>query len=365
VRAAGLFGPWMDVLLLGGGSVIALLILRALDLDTEHIVSLALLMLILANFVNHPHFAFSYQIFYGCWDDVKHGRMPADLRRRWWFAGLIAPIGLALGLVAGAVLSVNGSGLLLGLMLALMGLLVGWHYVKQGFGMAMVDAALKKCYWPSDTRKALLYNAYACWGAAWAKSAGPGLSSNLWGVSRFGYKVPGELVIGACAVAGLTTIWCALAVFKSVSQWRKRQLSWKEMPVAGLVAYVITLYMWMGLMVDNLGFALVVPFFHSLQYITVVSRYKINETHAHKRGGKSLFLFVLNGTVLGALGFWLLPGMGDYLRTGAVPRLQGGAALFIACTWIFINVHHYFIDNVIWRQGNPKTKRFLFDTHAG
>jgi hypothetical protein len=39
-------------------------------------------------------------------------------------------------------------------------------------------------------------------------------------------------------------------------------------------------------------------------------------------------------------------------------------ALSIACAWIFINVHHYFIDNVLWRQGNPKVKQFLFDPPA-
>ena len=33
-------------------------------------------------------------------------------------------------------------------------------------------------------------------------------------------------------------------------------------------------------------------------------------------------------------------------------------ALFIA--WTFINIHHYFIDNVTWRRENPETRRHLF-----
>jgi len=28
--------------------------------------------------------------------------------------------------------------------------------------------------------------------------------------------------------------------------------------------------------------------------------------------------------------------------------------------WTFINVHHYVIDNVIWRADNPETRAHLF-----
>lgn len=357
----GLFGPWADVLLLGGGSLVALLVLSLLRLDRDSIAVLAIVMLVLANFVNHPHFAFSYQMFYGSWSDVKQGRMPADLRRRWWIAGVIAPVLLALGLLVGAMLSVNGKGFLLGLMLTLMGLLVGWHYVKQGFGMAMVDAALKQRYWPAETRKALLWNAYACWGAAWTIGNSTALAREFWGIFAIDYHVPGAVAVTACLIAGATSVWCGLAVYRCMRQWHAQQLGWKQVPVAGFVAYLITLYVWLGLVSTEPAFALVIPFFHSLQYLTVVSRYKINETHAHQWRPKRLASFVLTGVVLGALGFWLLPGLADYLRTGQLPAYNQGIALSIACAWIFINVHHYFIDNVLWRQGNPKVKQFLFD----
>lgn len=363
--ARGLFGPWADVLLLGGGSLLAMLVLAVLDLEPEGIVTLGALMVLLANFVNHPHFAFSYQLFYGSWTDVKQGVMPPDLRRRWWFAGVIAPVLLALGLLTGALLSIDGKSLMLGLTLTLMGLLVGWHYVKQGFGMAMVDAALKKRYWPAATRKALLMNAYACWGAAWTLGNSSSLARQLWGVFGIDYVIPGALIVGACLVAGGTTVWCAVEVYRCVSQWRGQQLGWKELPAAGFLAYLITLYVWLGLVGSDPAFALVIPFFHSLQYITVVSRYKVNEASVRQWTGKHLVYFVLTGTVIGALGFWLVPGAADYLRTGQIPLVETRVALTIGCAWIFINVHHYFIDSVLWRQGNPKVKQFLFDAKPG
>lgn len=34
--------------------------------------------------------------------------------------------------------------------------------------------------------------------------------------------------------------------------------------------------------------------------------------------------------------------------------------MFLFVFWIFINVHHYFLDNVIWRAENPETRQHLF-----
>ena len=34
--------------------------------------------------------------------------------------------------------------------------------------------------------------------------------------------------------------------------------------------------------------------------------------------------------------------------------------LFLFMFWIFINVHHYFLDNVMWRRENPETGKYLF-----
>ena len=36
------------------------------------------------------------------------------------------------------------------------------------------------------------------------------------------------------------------------------------------------------------------------------------------------------------------------------------AYAFLLAAWIFINVHHYFLDSVVWRKGNPETGRYLF-----
>lgn len=359
--ARTLFGPWADVLLLGAGSVIAMLLLRAWSPHGDTLAQLSIVALVLANFVNHPHFAYSYQIFYGSWSDVRQGAMPPDLRRRWWLAGVVVPIVLALGLAGGVHYAMQGNTVPLAATLALMALLVGWHYVKQGFGMAMVDAALKKCYWPPQTRRALLFNAYACWAAAWAVGASLVTGNNkFWGIGGLHLGVPLLVVAGAGLAAVATTAWCTLSLVRCFTQWQKKGLGWRQMPVAGLVAYLITLYLWLGLLTHEPAFALFIPLFHSMQYLTVVARYKANE--AKIKPGIRLLPFTLRGVALGALGFWLVPGAAEFLQTGKMPQQDGSPYYFIAAAWIFINVHHYFIDNVLWRQGNPKVKQCLFDS---
>jgi hypothetical protein len=73
-----------------------------------------------------------------------------------------------------------------------------------------------------------------------------------------------------------------------------------------------------------------------------------------------LVLFLVLGILLGWLGFWGLPAW----LNGAVAYDRGifGATASFFVFWIFINIHHYFLDNVMWRRENPETRRFLFGT---
>ena len=42
------------------------------------------------------------------------------------------------------------------------------------------------------------------------------------------------------------------------------------------------------------------------------------------------------------------------------PMLWAFGFLFLFTVWIFINVHHYFLDSVMWRRENPDTRLYLF-----
>jgi hypothetical protein len=77
--------------------------------------------------------------------------------------------------------------------------------------------------------------------------------------------------------------------------------------------------------------------------------------------------FVLQMVVIGALLFGIIPAVLDTLVL--YERLPWffnydvsvyGATLYLFFFTVFVNIHHFFIDNVIWRRDNPKVRQFLY-----
>ena len=143
------------------------------------------------------------------------------------------------------------------------------------------------------------------------------------------------------------------------------------LPWNGIVAYFTTLYLWVIFVRLNPLVLAVVPTFHSLQYLAVVWRYQLNAgggTPRERRSvlgrlwrggtGRNLALFVGLGMVLGALGFAAVPNTLDAVLPYDKHVL--GPSLFLFTFYIFINVHHYFLDNVMWRRGNPDVQQYIF-----
>lgn len=365
-RPGYLFGPILDFVALGG-SFLLLLPLFFLLPAGAHVGSIATVMVVIANFVNHPHFAHSYQIFYRNFDAKTFG---ADydriMRARYLFAGIVVPLLLAAFFV---VALAQPDARLLGYGGNLMVFFVGWHYVKQGYGMLMVDAALKKRYFPADDKKVFLINAYAIWAFQWLYANTALSERTMWGLTYYSFHIPAPLLGAAGAVALATS---AMTLWTLVRRWRANG---GALPANGVVAYLVTLYGW-GLFLQIVPVVLlVVPALHSLQYLVVVWRHETNYAK-DKVGGEDLpqgglvqrllrkryrarvARFILVGGGLGFLGFWGLP-----LAFQAIWPINEeifGASVFLFVFWIFINVHHYFMDNVMWRRENPDTRRYLF-----
>lgn len=347
-----LFSPLVDGLCLGGASLIALPLFWLL-VPASAMASAAAVAMALAHLVNHPHFAHSYQIFYSGFRAKAFGEgFDAALRWRYRVAGLLVPLALAGFLLAAALARDLAT---LGLAVNLMFLLVGWHYAKQGYGIAILDSVLKRRFYDAGDKRALLLHAYACWALSWLAANRYAASYDFWGLRYVTFQVPAVFYwagLAAVAVSGLWLLW-RLA-------WRlaeRRGLAW-----TGLMAYGAALYPWLLLVRLEPVFLLFVPAFHSLQYLVVVWRYKLNEAGSERGltpfGWLRLASFLLVGGALGWALFWGLPRFLD----GSIAYDQAlfGPALFLFAFWIFVNVHHYFLDNVMWRRGNPETRRHLF-----
>ena len=359
-----LFHPLVDFFCLGGGSLLLLLPLLLVQATPDLRSDFAFWAFLAANLVNHPHFAHSYQIFYSGFRGKALGQtFEPDLRRRYLFAGLVVPALLLSYLLATIAI---GSAAALGYAGNAMFFLVGWHYVKQGYGMAMLDAALKRRFFMPTEKKVLLWNAYTCWLFSWLLANRIVSRDDFLGLAYYTLATPDWLIgLAMAAAAGTTGVFLVMILGKA------QRAGWR-LPWNGLLAYVVSLYLWLILTRINPLLMLCVPAFHSLQYLVVVWRYQLNRTRAAPDaatrpgrllpsvGNLRLALFLVLGILLGWLGFWGLP----VWLNGAIAYDRGafGPTVFLFVFWIFINIHHYFLDNVMWRRENPETRRFLFGT---
>ena len=73
-----------------------------------------------------------------------------NLQIRYVFAGIVVPLVMAVFFFYG---SITGDARLLGYAGNMLGFFVGWHYVKQGYGLLMVDAVLKRLFFNDRDKK--------------------------------------------------------------------------------------------------------------------------------------------------------------------------------------------------------------------
>lgn len=339
-----------SVAAMGGYSLLAMAIVFA-GWREDWVAPLGILMMFLANFMNHPHFMASYRIFFGIYPQLKSGKFQTGFRLRWWLAAVAIPLGLVVLLGMGVAKAMAGDDSIFKMAIVLYGTSVGWHYVKQGFGMAMSEAALKQCYWLASTRQWLLWNAYACWVFSMCL-----LFSADGGIGYFGWQfsIGGDwlqrLLLPAALVFGITTVGMALHVSRNIAHWRQAGKGHADFPSAGLMGYLVSLYVWVAAGVAFPLLMLVIPFFHSMQYMHVVEKLYASEDRVNpirKKLNRWMGLIAI-----GALSFWLVPGVMDYIYSGKINLVSQMGMLFTAAVWLFINIHHYFIDNVIWRKEN-------------
>jgi hypothetical protein len=260
---------------------------------------------------------------------------------------------------------VAGNVRLLGYAANVMAFTVGWHYMKQGYGVIAVLSAIGRIYYSEIEKRLLLVNGYVVWIYSWMALNATLHEEKLYGVQYFTLEIPPALLTIGAVAAALTTAAVVMALGVRILV-RKQQVSWN-----GIVGYTSALYLWLLASHYDLIFAIFIPAFHSLQYLLFTWRYQLNKlssetalneesspTSAAWRVTMRFVKFVGMGMVLGWLGFTGLPIL-FHASLSPDPQLWGPTVfVFIFVMWI--NIHHYFIDNVIWRRDNEDVRKYLF-----
>ncbi len=355
--------PTVEFLLVGGATLFLFpalwLLRRVIGLDSAEL-AVGFLMFHGAHLINDPHFAVSYLLFY---KDVKRrafgDAFGAWQRVRYWVAGLFVPLGLALWL--GSALA-SDSAKVLGLLIQAMFLLVGWHYVKQGFGVLSVLSARRGVRYSAFERRAVLAHCFAGWAYAWASPALPAVEAEEKGVIYLQLAHPAGLERLTLVLFAGSALVLGLALFR---KWRREA---RLPPLAPLTGLLVSIWVWSVYSSADPLLVYVIPALHSVQYLYFVWLLAHNQARAEEqppyfgaKAGQRLLWLGASAITLGWLLFHLAPDLFDGARLAQHRHarvLLGdlGPTPYFAAFFAFVNIHHYFMDSVLWRRENPDTR---------
>jgi hypothetical protein len=362
-----LVSPAMDFLLLGGLSIILLglcLVFTNAD-NQEAFKAEAYIWAGYFSFViNYPHFAYSYLLFYKNFSArlFGPGTEPAS-RVRLLVAGIAVPVIMVLYFIH-AYLSKRPE--LLSLAVFVMIFTVGWHYVKQGYGVLITLSVYKNVFYTNWEKRILYVNAYAVWAYSWCRTNSVGGELNYRHLKWNAFDYPAWVVDGSFYFACFTTAACIAVV---LNRWLAEN---KGISFNAVVGYVCAIYMWVMVPFVNMGFYVFIPMFHSLQYLPFVYKYKKSELsrELHRPLGnyrRSRRLFIINalmftavGAALGTVFFETIPNNLDDHIGMTMENAALDPYFFLIGFIVFINVHHFFIDHAFWRRDNKDVQHNLF-----
>jgi hypothetical protein len=118
---------------------------------------------------------------------------------------------------------------------------------------------------------------------------------------------------------------------------------------------LVAMFAWWVPAAYNPTFYVLIPLFHSLQYLPFAAKVERGRTAVrypeHRSRRRRLIIVAATIAVVGWFAFEVGPNLADS-ASGSSRRV--GLAFFAAMIPVFINIHHYFIDHVIWRAGEPE-----------
>jgi hypothetical protein len=240
--------------------------------------------------------------------------------------------------------------------------------VKQGYGVLITLSVYRNIFYGKWQKRILFGNAYAVWLCAWIRANVYNGRSNYFGIYYSTANLPHWILTPAAVVATVTSL-LSIGVLTQVWQFDRKGMSFN-----GVVGYVSAIYLWVLFPYGNIAFFYFVPFFHSLQYLGFVYKFKLQESSQMSRFSASgepdydakktswikwerMAAFGFLGVILGGAFMDIIPKQIDAFDSADATL---GGNFFMVAFLVFINIHHYFIDNAFWRRDNAEVQQYLF-----
>jgi hypothetical protein len=334
-RSYSILSPVVDLLCVGGLSLIVLVPLL-LSGRSDLVIIGAGAQAWIATMINMPHFMASYRLVY---------RSRATILRHKW-ASIYIPAILAVYIVV-AVWEAQSSPVFVVILVSVSSAYLAWHYTGQVWGMMASYAYLDGRSFEKDERFLIR----------------TGLRILLaWHVTWFLYtqlRDPSRVRPLYVVISTGTTVAFALGVI-GLAKMRRR--TGKLPPVRALVAW-LALFVWYAVMARDPKAIFWIQIAHALQYLAFPIRVELNRTRsdAARSAARVGMHMALYGAALIAVSYvvaQVVPGH----AMDAVANIFGEEPGRVTPVLIllFINIHHYFTDGVIWKISNPEVRKELF-----
>jgi hypothetical protein len=283
-----------------------------------------------------PHFMASYRIIYRSREMI--------LRHRW--ASIYVPL-ILLGYSALAIWEAQYGTILMVIFVSVASAYLAWHYTGQVWGMMASYAYLDgQKFEPRErflirTSLRILLAWHVCW-FLYTRLRDPA-------VVRPAYIALSAATLAAFAlgVAGLVLM-------------RRRTGKWP--PARALVPW-LAIFVWYAVMARDPKAIFWIQIAHALQYLAFPIRVEINRTAKATlaRSGRfvgHMVLYAAGLLVVSYIVAQIVPATAMSVVAVTFGEQPGRAAPILLL--MFINIHHYFTDGVIWKISNPEVRKELF-----
>lgn len=336
VKARGsIISPLVDFLSVGGLSLllmIPLILSGRSDLVFIGVGAQAWI----ATAINMPHFMASYRLVYG-----SRAMMRAHKWAAFYVPGILL-VYLIVAIVVAPLTQVMSIGLI-----TVSSVYLAWHYTGQVWGM-MASFAFLDGHSFDKTERLLIRGSLRIllvWHIAWF------LYTQL--------RDPGRVQWIYVTASAATAIGFVLG---AVGLIKLRQRTGRKPPTLAIVAW-LAIFTWYALMARDPKALFWVQIAHAIQYLAFPVRMEINHASSAKSNSKTvvamhMLLYALALLVVSFIVSIVVPKS----MMGAVGRMFGEEPAQAAPILIlmFINIHHYFTDGVLWKISNPEVRKQLF-----
>ena len=290
----------------------------------------------IATAINMPHFMASYRLVYGSRDMI--------LKHKW--ASIYLPAIMLVYVVAAIVLSQFTTVLAYGL-ITVASVYLAWHYTGQVWGMMASFTFLAASSFERSERTLIRTSLriLLAWHVAWF------LHTQL--------RDPGRVEWIYFTASAATVVAFVLG---AVGLFLMRARTGKMPPSLALVAWV-SIFVWYAFMARDPKALFWVQIAHAIQYLAFPVRMEINhsasEQHATpSRTAMHMVMYALGLLAVSVLVGQVVPASLMGVIGNAFGEEPGRSAPILLL--MFINIHHFFTDGVLWRISNPEVRKQLF-----